>query len=450
MHWANTVSTHPPKLVIVDQSLRDHDGHHCEYAQSIAHAALAMGLLPIVAANRSCDGQVAALFPHLRRHFSSSWNEIHLSRRDRAMRRVLAHLPPYPRSVLISTGSALKRIADLPQQKRSQSQTLPMFGREIAELIIAEGLSRRDHILVHTLSIAELHAMIDATTHLSDPPTLHILLRRDADEPSVKEDAWGGIGGAFASLNDLAPLKERLRFYSDTKQLCQQYEAISPGITVHLLPIPHGLPEQVLSFRDHARVPVCFTYLGNARTEKGFHHLPDAVDQLHSSHLKTGRICFVIQANSNMSLEDLIITEARRRLARYPRNHVELLLHSLAIPEFQRRLGRADVILLPYLAERYRRRSSGILIQALVCGKPVVVPRNSWLADETPSAAAVVFDGPNDLSRAIADATDRVANLQSSAHQAASAWRSCHNPERLLRVLLNSTTLQGASSSAVP
>jgi hypothetical protein len=56
----------PPKLIIVDQSLRDHDGHYCEYDQSVARAAQAMGMEAIVAAHRECPATLVPLFPSVR------------------------------------------------------------------------------------------------------------------------------------------------------------------------------------------------------------------------------------------------------------------------------------------------------------------------------------------------------------------------------------------------
>jgi len=428
-------TSRPAKLVIVDQTLRDYNGHHCDLDHAVAQAAQAIGMRPIVAAHRGCDTQVAALFPELRRHFTCSWIEAQLGRRNRIIAQVLAFLPPRARSLALVAGSTAKKLARRGPQPKVKPH-LPSFGEELADLVVGEHLEAGDHMLIHSLSVAELHALIDALSRAAGLPTFHIVLRRDADEPAVKDDAWGGIRGAFSSLHRNERLRARLRFYSDTHQLCRQYEAISAGLAVGLLPIPHGLPDQAASTAQRARGPVCVTYLGNARTEKGFHYLPDAVDRLRASHIETGRLRFILQANANIGLEEAIITAARRRLARYPVHQVELLQRSLTIPEFRRYLLQSDVVLLPYQPEPYRRRSSGILVQALVCGRPVIVPRKTWLADEAPPAAAIVYDGPDDLPRAIAEASDRVEELQTAAREAAPEWRDVHNADKLLRTLI--------------
>jgi glycosyltransferase involved in cell wall biosynthesis len=428
----------PAKLVIVDQTLRDYNGHHCELDHAVAQAAEAIGIRPIVAANRRCDTQIAALFPELRRYFTCSWVEAHLGRRNQFIAQVLAFLPPSTRAVALLAGSAAKRLTRRGPQRNIKPQSLPSFGAELADLVVKEHLEPSDHVLIHSLSVAELHALIEALSRSSVLPMFHIVLRRDADEIAVKDDAWGGIRGVFSSLHGDERLRARLRFYSDTHHLCRQYEAISASLTVQLLPIPHGLSDQAASMPRRAQGdPVCVTYLGNARTEKGFHYLPDVVDKLRASHIETGRLRFVLQANANIGMEEAIITSARRRLARYPIHQVELLLRPLTIPEFQRYLLRSDIVLLPYQAEPYRRRSSGILVQALVCGRPVIVPRHTWLADEAPSAAAIVYDDPTHLPRAILDASDRIEELRAAACEAAPEWRRFHNADNLLRTLID-------------
>ncbi len=43
------------KLLIVDQSLRDLNGHHFEYDVSVAAAASQRGISAVIAAHKSCD-----------------------------------------------------------------------------------------------------------------------------------------------------------------------------------------------------------------------------------------------------------------------------------------------------------------------------------------------------------------------------------------------------------
>ena len=436
------------KLLIVDQSLRDLNGHHFEYDVSVAAAASQLGISAVIAAHKSCDRFLEGTGSEIKPYFHRAWDDVHRGGLVRIVRRVLAPLPGPIRSSVFWASSRLRKTLGRGRRDLSSSGELPSFGNELAALIDTEGLAATDHVLVHTLSMAELFAMITALEMRDKLPIVHVVLRRDADEPAVVNGPWGGIQSAFTRVRTSAMLRQSLRFYADTSQLCSQYEALSGGVPVALMPIPHGLSGAASASptAEHHR-PVTATYLGNARTEKGFHYLPKAVDALRSSHIEAGRLRFVIQANANLSLEDDIVARGRRRLRRYASEQVELIDSALDVPGFQERLFEADIILLPYQAEHYRKRSSGILVQALVAGRPVVVPRGTWLSDCAPPESSVAFDDPEDLANAIATAVERLPDLRQAALRMAPAWRERHSAEMLVKRLLDQAPAAGGRSA---
>lgn len=433
------------KLLIVDQSLRDLNGHHYEYDTCVAAAAAQLGLSVVIAAHESYDASVGEAGAGITPYFRRAWDDAHHTGLVRIVRRVLAPMPAPIRSLVVTAGSGLRKRFGPARRADPGAVELPTFGNELAALMDAEGLAATDHVLVHTLGIAELHAMLTALEPLGGLPTVHIVLRRDVEEPAVLNGPWGGIRTVFARVRTRDALRKCLRFYADTSELCRQYEALSEGLPVALIPIPHGLSGVAEKSETRKQDgPVTLTYLGNARTEKGFHYLPKAVESLRAAYLETGRLRFVIQANANLSLEDGIISRERRRLRRYASEQVEIIDNALDVPGFQKRLLEADLILLPYQAEHYRRRSSGILVQALVAGRPVVVPSGTWLSDCAPAEASVTFDDPEDLANAIAIAVERLPDLRQAAQRMASTWQETHSAESLVKLLLDRGSAENA------
>ena len=71
-----------------------------------------------------------------------------------------------------------------------------------------------------------------------------------------------------------------------------------------------------------------------------------------------------------------LISIARR--ARGLANIVEGVLQS---DEFKRMIKGADIIVLPYQPSEFSNRTSGILIDALLCGVPLVVQEGTWLGN---------------------------------------------------------------------
>jgi hypothetical protein len=152
-----------------------------------------------------------------------------------------------------------------------------------------------------------------------------------------------------------------------------------------VLPIPHCLPPP--PERREKEGPLTLVYLGGARGDKGYDRLPGLVDALAEDYLKTGRARFIIQSNYGISLEEPQMARARRSLAAWSANMVELIDQPLDTAAFHTRLFSADIVLLPYRAELHRRRSAGILVQAAMAGIPTIVPAASWLASEAPAGA---------------------------------------------------------------
>jgi glycosyltransferase involved in cell wall biosynthesis len=60
---------------------------------------------------------------------------------------------------------------------------------------------------------------------------------------------------------------------------------------------------------------------------------------------------------------------------------MDILDDDLSDAEFVAMIEAADIVVLPYHAEAFRRRTSGILIDSILLGKPVVVLEGTWLAD---------------------------------------------------------------------
>lgn len=293
-----------------------------------------------------------------------------------------------------------------------------------------------DHVFIHSFFNAELHALAAALSTASVLPHFHIVLRRDAEEPKVASDPWGGIQAALAKLMGNEKLAGRLHLYSDTRQLASQYNALIGEERVRVLPIPHCLEE--LAPRPHEEgAPLRLTYLGNARSEKGFDLLPDLVKALKPDFLSTGRVQILAQSNIPVSLEEAAVARAAAELARYPRTQVQLIDRELSLPEFQELIFSADIVLLPYRGDLYRRRSSGILVQALAAGKPVVVPEDSWLSEEAPQGSAVTFGVKRSFSEAVRSAIETYPQLAEAARAATDRVRQEHNADRLVQMLIS-------------
>jgi len=147
--------------------------------------------------------------------------------------------------------------------------------------------------------------------------------------------------------------------------------------TFRTLPIPHThRPVE----RDPLRRPLRAVYIGDARREKGYHHLPHVIQDLWSDYVETGKVKFALQSNYNVHGGEPEAVIARCQLEQFPSGPVRLLKEPLSSADYEALLLSGDIHLLLYDTANYYARSSGILVEALSAGAPVLVPAGSWLA----------------------------------------------------------------------
>src|SRR5262245_8510117 len=143
-----------PRLLVVDQSLKDFQGHHYEYDLAVLDAAARVGIGSMLATHRSFPEQFVGATPVVGR-FRGAWYDAGRTPVRAALRRVLASLPETLRYPLL-------RAAAIAGRKSPAEPVVPdrRFAAELADIIAAQALDERDHVLIHTVSDSELLAIV--------------------------------------------------------------------------------------------------------------------------------------------------------------------------------------------------------------------------------------------------------------------------------------------------
>ncbi|MFA6964009.1 hypothetical protein [Bosea sp. (in: a-proteobacteria)] len=423
--------------MIVDQSLRDMVGHHFEYDFAVGNSAAEHGLSASVLAHTSFKD--LALFGDVpvTPWFTQTFYSVDRSRSVQLLRPLLHKLPIGLRAPLMRVAAKVLGRLSVTRETKLTPTALPMpvFGAELRRYLDTQRFGRHDHVLIHTISMSELHSAMEALASDEEGPKLHVVLRRDADEPGIRSGAWGGAPGAFERLGVIPALARRMAFYTDSIGLAQQYKDLAPGFEFQILPVPYPVPANPPERRPRRSGPLRLTYVGDARVEKGYDRLPDLMRELGETLIDGRTARLIAQSNAAMSLEDHVIARARNTLKRYPIAQVELITRVLGVDEFTTLLSEADIVILPYDAGNYRNRSSGILVQAIAAGKPVVAPAGTWLSATAPAEACIHFDTPEQLGQAVAHAIQSFDKLSEAAIRSAPAWRAFHSGSNLVRIL---------------
>jgi glycosyltransferase involved in cell wall biosynthesis len=174
---------------------------------------------------------------------------------------------------------------------------------------------------------------------------------------------------------------------------------------------PHPVtpwPDAVEEKNDSDDNKIVMGSYGSARHEKGSNLLVAAVDEFCRRY-PDSRVRFVLQSVGGDA-------KLWRRLKDNPK--VRLIPDYFADGEYGRQLAATDVLLLPYHRSSYALRVSRVVIEAMVHGIPVVATRATTLASQAEEFGAAVFCEEGDVESLIAaihDSGQRFDDLKQRA-----------------------------------
>lgn len=142
-----------------------------------------------------------------------------------------------------------------------------------------------------------------------------------------------------------------------------------PSTTFSDISAREMIEEQSLLGNSRPRV----LFPGGLLEEKGFLLSAEAAKSLNQSGLCDIKVRASAARKATKQIEDAVssLADAGVDLSRSP----------LDTDEFVELLRSSDIIVCPYLPPAFSRRTSGILIDAILLGKPLVVVEGTWLSD---------------------------------------------------------------------
>lgn len=389
------------RFYIIEQNARSEGGHYYPYTLCIGAAAQRLGYEVVILHNRS---------------FHGTW-----------------HIPGVTQLDPFTLGWADAEGLDAAQWgARSISKSFEAAVRHMPP-------RRGDHVLFHTVGYAEILDLVDHfawTLDRHDRPICHILLRYD---PWPMENNAETFRQRLKTITTSHALAETMRFYSDTEQLVEAFAALT-GLPFSLVPIPFDqamLKRKMRESEAERSGAITCTYLGDARLEKGYGLLLDAIREVRVLKHLHGKVRFVLQSNFNVPGGEPGLKETRDALATMP--NVELTFQPLDEDAYYTLLAEADIVIIPYEANAYRARSSGVLVQARAAGKPIVTTAQSWMASQVGPDHAVVYDENRSLGSALLEAIASYDDLARHARDRAPAAQIEASPDHFVSTLVSAT-----------
>lgn len=239
------------------------------------------------------------------------------------------------------------------------------------------------------------------------------------------------------AIQSFGPLvaKGRTRFATDSAKLATEYRLLS-GVEPEVWPSPRVAPYENLAVGTRlAGSPVVFSCLGPARFEKGIDVMQAAIKVYLTAH-PAGNARFVIQWNAPIIDAQGAPYLPDPELRVDPR--VIFIKESMSSAAYDAAVAATDVMLLPYRRASYFARISGVAVEAVTAGIPVIYTHETWCEDLIDEVGAGIGVADNDvvgLADAIAAMTIGYADYRAAARGRAHEARRSHSGDAFLEKL---------------
>ena len=399
-------------LWLADHLLVSERGHHVSYNGFIADSARRAGLDVRILCARECDVEVPGGF-RMHRIFRKDWRN--------------------SPSQLLSRSRLALDILEILAKRRFQSDLL--HGISPADV-------RRDDIV-----FAEMLA----------PRNLAGWLRWLRSFPKRREPTLvlhlGYAAERFGADPELPPLLgslkqsgklSRARFVTDSDMLREKYQAI---LKQPISLLPHTISRRASECYKPPGTPPHFACLGNARQEKGFAEILAAIDILNADGPPPDAR-FTLQSSDPDAISAAALSSFRSGAAK----SVSLITRPLDDEGYLQLLKDADVLLLPYHADRYGDRTSGVFCEALTAGKPVITTEGSFLGLEVirEGTGWLVRDrDPASVAQAIWLATSELEPVAARCAELMLRYKPMFHPDTFVSQLLSLAACRTSNEAEV-
>lgn len=376
------------RFILIQPGLKSLTGHYHEFAVLMLNCAQAAGYEPVLAVHRQCRSM--ASFPpgwRVLPVFARAEGRMLPPRRSFA---VLRNAPLVP-ALLVRLFEAVSGALRAFRWQRLADR----FRRDYRQLFARVPLEAGDHVLVASASELDFAGLAAYLRTDAQARAVHwsvvfhnALLSGREPEYSAQQTRLAVVRRQLRkSLTGLE--RHSLHFYATTEALTAQFNLLGVA-RFDTLPYPVN-PELAgadgsLPYGSPLRV-IC---AGGARREKGGEQLPECVTSLRRAALLPGRLQLLVQPDPSTPTEALLRASVPDILARFDdyaaarQSHAPVVLvpSPMSPTDYRDFIRSAHIGLFLYDSRTYYARCSGVLLEMLAAGIPVIVPAGCWLAEQ--------------------------------------------------------------------
>ncbi|MEM9610535.1 MAG: FkbM family methyltransferase [Actinomycetota bacterium] len=237
---------------------------------------------------------------------------------------------------------------------------------------------RRISVGCYTADVWHLAPMLSVARRFPDV-RFHINLMRS--HPLITEALTGDDGWVLEAMELLRTALDAAEGTNvvvtlDTEAIVGDVRLVT-GHTVPVWPMFMVAEPEALVRADAARGtggPVRIVSPAQPQDVKGFPQVVELTEAL-AGKVQRGEVSVVTRSVPQPTGKRAVTAE---RMRRFEAAGGELVLGNLSDEGYADLVGQADIVLIPYRYDPFRTRTSGVVLDAIVAGKPVVAVRGTW------------------------------------------------------------------------
>lgn len=391
---AITNTADQPRLLIIDPYIEGNKGHFFELSKVIGDASIEAGYSVTLLTHSAFDPSLLA---------DSSITAIPVFTHRKIRKWSLgphgySRLPRDLNGKPCGGGKIRRSIQSLVDQLHgpSPSSIVEDTSRQLAQSLERLSPDSHDHLLVSTCDDFVLLIVTSALSSMRsiNRINLHLLWHspidsnRECEAGSSKKLAACTAEQIHLCLRHLS--KHKIHFWATTQELARQYNAklierlwksVDYPIRDSFKPsINQSKHDSTSTDANHTATSRSLRVVcgGAMRSEKGGSNLATAVGLLWEKFFSQKRLRLGLQLPLQQATRLIPRKVATQKV---PIEQVfELASQHMDAEAYRKWISQTDIGLFLYDSRRYYSRCSGVLVEMLACGVPVVVPAASWLS----------------------------------------------------------------------
>lgn len=429
------LASKPPRLVMVDDNIHKVGGHYLELARLLGDAAEKRGFRCVLATheqfarNNSEIPNRWEVYPLFDNHPMVRWS-LSASGKSHNYRDLNGRIQN--RKPLSSRLSQLSEWLRKPS--RRPANMLANWKYSFLKLMSQLEIQSNDYLFINTADDFTLLALA-AALHNSDLPPLnvHAIFHFSINDEATNEGQRRNRvmqKQLQSTLNLIA--NHQIHIHATTEELQRELNLIYGGHLSGVIPYP----TRSSTISTGLDTEPCRAVLaGMARSEKGKSSIYRFLQNLNEHQLinsSTFRPCLQIPQNKVTSMVPKSLRQQN------PDGEIELITNHLATEDYHQWIQQSGLGVFLYNPSRYKSRCSGVLLEMLCRGVPVIVPNHCWLSNQVNlggghGSIGYIYDDQDEIPRLMQRFLDERRDINARSIEYASIIKRNHSGDETIR-----------------